>query len=67
MGNRSLDDFTRGKAVDDSPSDDTDSVTSPPTSAWHPEGRACEDCATVVIRRWHADGKLVCADCKPWA
>jgi hypothetical protein len=36
------------------------------TYAWTPEGATCTACGTTVERRWRADGRLVCADCKEW-
>lgn len=36
------------------------------TTAFAPEGAACESCGASVRRRWRDDGALVCADCKAW-
>ena len=36
------------------------------TYDWTPTGADCEACGAAVERRWRADGRLVCADCKAW-
>jgi len=43
-----------------------DSGSAAATATWTPDGEACEACGSVVERRWHDDGTLVCAGCKEW-
>lgn len=58
----------------DADSDDAADAPSPEpalsTYEWTPDGVACEECGTVVEKRWrNGDGSgetLVCADCKEW-
>lgn len=54
-------DETSGSATDGAEGD-----ADPPTYAWSPDGVACGTCGAVVERRWGADGRLVCGDCKEW-
>lgn len=36
------------------------------TYDWSPDGAACEECETVVDRRWIDGDAYVCGDCKDW-
>jgi hypothetical protein len=36
------------------------------TTAFDPDGAACEACGATVRRRWRDDDALVCGDCKAW-
>ncbi|MFT4882800.1 MAG: hypothetical protein ACI8U4_000295 [Natronomonas sp.] len=64
---------TDGSDASDGTADTADAPSPEPalsTYEWTPEGAACEDCGTVVEKRWRSgDGSgetLVCADCKVW-
>jgi len=50
----------------DAESDADDEGGAVSTTAFAPEGAACESCGASVRRRWRDDGALVCADCKAW-
>lgn len=57
-----------GVSVDDGAADpgDESAGAAVSTTAFAPEGAACESCGASVRRRWRDDGALVCADCKAW-
>jgi hypothetical protein len=61
------------EAADADSDEDADASNPEPalsTYEWTPDGVACEECGTVVEKRWrNGDGSgetLVCADCKEW-
>jgi len=84
VSDRSLDEFAGAAGSDDGGDDADDSTVvdadpSRPTMRWSADGAACDDCGTVVSRRWRdgeaprasgsrssADATFVCADCKEW-
>ncbi|MGM0592706.1 MAG: DUF7573 domain-containing protein [Halobacteriota archaeon] len=46
---------------------DTDAVDpAVSTYRWSPDGVACAECGEQVTKRWHDDGRYVCANCKEW-
>jgi hypothetical protein len=54
-------------ATDTEEAVDTDAVTpATPTYRFTPDGAACDACGDTVEKRWHDDGRFVCADCKEW-
>ena len=76
---RSLDEFLGGESDDtedggqpDEGGDDADGDEEPPeparsTTAFDPDGAACEACGETVRRRWRDDDDaLVCGACKAW-
>lgn len=56
--------------VDDDPADTgpsaevTESITA--TYTWTSEGATCADCGGTVERRWRAENRWVCDECKEW-
>lgn len=69
VSDRSLDEFAAASPEGDPPDDDEtppDADPSTPTMRWSADGAACDDCGTVVSRRWADGGAVVCADCKEW-
>ncbi|WP_336136639.1 DUF7573 domain-containing protein [Natronomonas amylolytica] len=78
MRDRSLEEFASdSEDADDAAeaADDATAAASEPDPAlstyeWTSGGVACEECGTVVEKRWrNGDGTgeaLVCADCKEW-
>jgi hypothetical protein len=51
----------------DAANTDTDTVEpATPTYRFSPDGAACDVCEATVEKRWHDDGRFVCADCKEW-
>ena len=69
MSDRSLDEFAAASPEGDPPADDEtppDADPSTPTMRWSADGAACDDCGTVVSRRWTDGDAVVCADCKEW-
>lgn len=77
MSDHSLSDFSDDADAPDTPdkrdasdrtSDDStdDAEELLATARFSPDGTPCEGCGAVVTRRWHDDGRFVCADCKNW-
>jgi len=82
VSDRSLDEFAVASTGDDDPADAADDdepvadeASTPaaddadprvPTMRWSADGDACDDCGTVVSRRWRDGDDVVCADCKEW-
>ena len=73
VSDRSLDEFVAASAgseesVDTASEADGDAHANPsvPTMRWSADGAACDDCGTVVSRRWTDGDAVVCADCKEW-
>ncbi|GEM_PF-4265846 len=44
----------------------TDFAGSTLTMQYHPDGQPCQRCGQSAERRWIADGRLVCPQCKAW-
>ena len=73
---RSLADFASGDESDDaSESNESNEANeaneasvdpATPTYRFAPDGATCDDCGEAVQKRWHDDGRFVCADCKDW-